>query len=134
MNINSVFLKINTFINGKSDRDEWFSKIYEAHYREIFLFLYKKLGEKDILDICQEVFVKVYNSYENIDKEKNIRPFLYRVAKNTFVDFLRKNKITFNENLIYLRFLIKEIMKMKKLTKLKKFCQDWNMKKKIFFI
>jgi len=65
------------------------------HYNnEIFHYIRKYIGESEIAkDICQDVY---YQAIRNIDKlklEKNIRAWLYRVARNTSINYLKSQKI-----------------------------------------
>lgn len=50
------------------------------------------LSKDDATDCTQDTFIKIYNNRENIDLNKNIKSFIYRVATNTALDFLRKKK------------------------------------------
>lgn len=70
-----------------------FSKIYDEHSKEIFNFLFIRTQSSDISnDIVSETFFKFWKS--NCDKPedylKNPRAFLYRLAKNSLIDFYRK--------------------------------------------
>jgi RNA polymerase sigma-70 factor (ECF subfamily) len=43
-------------------------------------------------DIAQESFIKVWRSLKKFDQSKRFKPWLYRIARNTAFDYLRKQK------------------------------------------
>ena len=57
----------------------------------IYRFAYRWVGTSEIAeDVTQEVFVKVWKSIKKFDKEKNFKTWVYSIAKNTAIDFLKK--------------------------------------------
>ena len=46
----------------------------------------------DALDIAQEVFLKLYHNISSFKGESSFSSWLYRIAKNSALDFLRKQK------------------------------------------
>ena len=47
-------------------------------------------------DIVQETFIKVWKSLKKFDQTKKYKPWLYRIARNTAFDYLRKHKKEFS--------------------------------------
>jgi len=43
-------------------------------------------------DITQEVFVKVWKNIKKFDQNKDFKPWIFQIAKNTSIDYLRKKK------------------------------------------
>jgi RNA polymerase sigma-70 factor (ECF subfamily) len=73
---------------------EAFRVLYEAYFKRIYLFVFHRVGEKELAaDITQQVFL---NAMSNIHKyEFRGLPFsswLFRIAVNQCTDFFRKNK------------------------------------------
>ena len=67
--------------------------LIEKYLKMIYGFVYKNVGsEADSEDITQEVFVKVWKNIKKFDQEKNFKPWIFQIAKNTSIDFLRKKK------------------------------------------
>jgi len=70
-----------------------FGKIYERYYQQIFLFVFKRVGEdENTADICSQVFLKAMLSLKKY-KFQGV-PFsawLYRIAINEINQFFRKS-------------------------------------------
>lgn len=63
------------------------------YLKPIYGFIYKNVGsEADAEDITQEVFVKVWRNIRKFKQEKSFKPWIFQIAKNTSIDFLRKKK------------------------------------------
>ncbi len=75
---------------------EAFAQLYEAHFDKIYRYMILRIGNKaeaEAEDMTQQVFVKAYESISSF-RWKGI-PFsawLFRIAHNVFVDFVRKQK------------------------------------------
>ena len=68
-----------------------FEKIYHLYSPRLLGFLVKLVkSEGHAVELLQEIFIKIWNSRDNIDPEKSFRSYLYRVAENTVYDFFRK--------------------------------------------
>ena len=67
--------------------------LIEKYLKLIYGFIYKNIGNPiDAQDITQEVFVKVWKNIRKFDTKKSFKPWVYQIAKNTSIDFLRKKK------------------------------------------
>jgi len=81
-------------------KDEKSLEILIARYlKPIYGFVYKYtnlLNEAE--DITQEVFIKVWRNLKKFDQNKSFKTWLFQIAKNTAIDFLRQKKnIPFSE-------------------------------------
>lgn len=77
---------MGSFKVGKKE----FSKIYYDYAQAIYRYCLYRVYSKDVAeDLMQEVFIKTWKYLKAGKKIENIRPFLYRVAKNLIVDFYR---------------------------------------------
>lgn len=69
------------------------AKFVEQHLRRIFLLIYRMVGNSDdAQDLTQETFIKALqrqSQLKNLDKTAN---WLSRIATNTAIDFLRRNR------------------------------------------
>ncbi|MDD5723488.1 MAG: sigma-70 family RNA polymerase sigma factor [Syntrophales bacterium] len=62
---------------------------YRAHTNKLFSYLMRLTGDYHLSsDIMQETFARHFNRYRG---EQNV-PLLYRIAKNAFLDGIRKRK------------------------------------------
>lgn len=63
--------------------------LYDCHAPELYRYIYHRLGNKTLAeDLTAEVFVRVLNLQR---PPNDWRAYLYRVAHNLVIDFLRKN-------------------------------------------
>jgi len=61
-----------------------------------FTYQYAR-NREDAEDITQEIFIKVWKNLNKFKDNKKFRPWLYEIAKNTSLDFLKKkNPIPFS--------------------------------------
>ena len=74
------------------DRAE-FARLVEAYYEMIYRLAIKMLNNpQDAEDILQETFIKAYRNLKNFDGRSNLSTWLYRIATNESLMFLRKRK------------------------------------------
>lgn len=85
-------------IQRESDR-EAANKLIQNYYREIYAFMYKQVGEKELaMDLTQEVFVSALRSISGFDEHKaSFRTWLYRIASNRAVDYFRSSIHKFSQ-------------------------------------
>lgn len=73
--------------------------IFGRYLEPIYSFTYRYLGGgQDAEDVTQEVFVKVWRNIKKFDQNKSFKTWVFSIAKNTAIDFLKKKKtISFSE-------------------------------------
>lgn len=68
---------------------------YDEHGDAIYRHVYFRLLSKDKAEeLVQETFLKTWQYLEAGNAVDNLRPFLYRVATNLIIDYVRKKKET----------------------------------------
>lgn len=68
-----------------------FKEIYEHYANMMFIFCSRKINnETDAYDLVQELFVRVWNNRQSLDTSKSIKPYLYKIASNLTIDYLRR--------------------------------------------
>ncbi len=73
---------------------EAFAELYERHRERVYRMAYRFAGNKaDALDLCQEVFVKAYESLATFRGRARFSTWLTRIAANTCVDHIRQARI-----------------------------------------
>lgn len=71
-------------------------KIYNLYFKDVYYFVLSFSKNEDIArDITSETFFKILKSKDNIKDESSVKSYIFSVAKNSFIDYLRKNKIEF---------------------------------------
>lgn len=63
-----------------------------AEYRlSLQRFLHKNIANPDdVDDILQEVLIKTYQSLSSISDSNKVKPWLFQIARNSLIDFYRK--------------------------------------------
>lgn len=70
-----------------------FNELVEIYQTKVIHISYGMLSDyEDACDAAQEVFVKVYRSIGNFRGDSSLSTWIYRIAKNVCMDFLRKRK------------------------------------------
>ncbi|HWQ75190.1 MAG TPA: sigma-70 family RNA polymerase sigma factor [Syntrophomonas sp.] len=72
-----------------------FEELMNRYKRSIFTIAYRMMGNyHEAEDICQEVFITVFNKMYQFDSSKKFAPWINRIAVNTCISTLRKrNKV-----------------------------------------
>ena len=74
-------------LSVKADYREY-TEIYMDYYPLIFNTVYSKINNyDDAEDICQEIFIRFYNKFKDVE---NARKWLYGTMKNVIFEFFRK--------------------------------------------
>lgn len=81
---------IHDYLKGDSRA---FSSLVDKHLPAVYAFVYRLTGNKDeASDISQESFVKVWKNISRYDHNQNFKTWLFTIARNTTIDFLRKRR------------------------------------------
>ncbi|SDM82804.1 RNA polymerase sigma factor [Sediminibacillus halophilus] len=72
-----------------------FEEIYREYFKEIYLYI-KSLSHDETIaeDMTQEVFFKALKAIDKFDGSKDIRAWLYTIAKNTYFSHYKRKKRT----------------------------------------
>ena len=82
------------FVGQYLEGDEKSLEILIKQYlKPIYSFVYRYVGSAaDAEDITQEVFVRMWRNLKKFDRQKKFKTWLFSIAKNTSIDWLRKKK------------------------------------------
>jgi len=70
-----------------------FHQLYQLHHRRIYALCWRMLADKDSAeDVCQEVFVVLWQKINNFRGESKFSTWLHSVASNVVLGHLRKQK------------------------------------------
>lgn len=89
----TTFSEEDAIVRSKAD-PKAFRPLYEAYFKRIFLFVFHRVGDKELAaDVTQQVFL---NALSNIHRYQfrglPFSSWLFRIAVNQCTDFFRKNK------------------------------------------
>jgi len=72
-----------------------FKQIFDEWYKPLKNFIYYKTGDIEVAeDVIQETFLKVWENRVKVKKE-TIKPYLYKIATNLFINSYEKQKLKF---------------------------------------
>lgn len=72
-----------------------FEQLYSKYFHDVYRFILSMCKNQSIADdIVQETFFKVLKNSNKIDSVKNIKAWLCEIAKNTYLNYIDKNKKT----------------------------------------
>lgn len=82
---------IETAIGGSENS---FEELVRRYQRPITNYVYRMLSDYDAsLDVTQEVFIKVYNSLARYSSDYKFSTWLYRIAHNAAIDYMRRHSV-----------------------------------------
>ncbi|ALO36727.1 RNA polymerase subunit sigma-70 [Colwellia sp. MT41] len=78
---------------AKEGSQSAFYHLYEKHHKPIYALCWRMLADKDSAeDVCQEVFVVLWQKINNFRGESKFSTWLHSVATNVVLGHLRKHK------------------------------------------
>jgi len=78
---------------AKQGSQQAFFHLYEKHHKKIYALCWRMLADKDSAeDVCQEVFVVLWQKISNFRGESKFSTWLHSVATNVVLGHLRKQK------------------------------------------
>lgn len=80
---------ITAYLKGD---EEAIKLLIDCYLQEVYLYFLKRTSNSMVAeDLTQETFIKMWRNLKKFDLDKNFRSWLFTIAKNTFIDYLRKN-------------------------------------------
>lgn len=69
------------------------------HLKPVYGFIFNFVKDAGVAeDLTQEVFIKAWRGLKKFDRGKSFKPWIFKIARNAAIDFLRKKKaIPFSE-------------------------------------
>ena len=85
---------------AKKGDTEAFGKLYELYYTPVYRYAYLRTRSKQASeDIAQIVFLKMYSNIKKFEHMKDSPlPFLFTIARNSIIDFFRKENHSMAED------------------------------------
>lgn len=70
-----------------------FTYLYQKYKNMVFSYVYYLSGDWSAAEeICQDVFLKVYLNISKFEGRSSFKTWLYRIAKNTYLNFAQSSK------------------------------------------
>jgi RNA polymerase sigma factor (sigma-70 family) len=81
---------VNRVLSGDSSAFQ----LLQNKYNRIIIALVRKMvrNEDDVEDLAQETFIKAYKALKTFQPGYSFSAWIYRIASNTCIDFLRKKR------------------------------------------
>jgi RNA polymerase sigma-70 factor (ECF subfamily) len=74
--------------------DQAYKKLMNKYHDAIFNFIYRMVHDRQqVEDLTQEAFIKAFSSLKNFNDEYAFSTWLYKIATNNSIDFIRKRKL-----------------------------------------
>ncbi|GKW45898.1 RNA polymerase sigma factor [Planococcus sp. NCCP-2050] len=73
----------------KVEITEWYQQHGDPVFRYILLMV---RDHQQAEDLTQETFIKAFRSYDSFERKANPKTWLFRIAHNVTIDFIRKQK------------------------------------------
>lgn len=78
----------------KAGEVELFEEIVSRYQRKLVNYIYRMISNfESAMELCQEVFIKVYSSLDKYNPEYKFTTWVHRIASNATIDWMRKKKI-----------------------------------------
>lgn len=73
--------------------DSVFNELYQKYHHDVFQFLFYMVRNKEQAeDLVQEVYIRVFKSYDRFEGKSSEKTWLFSIARNVAIDFFRKQK------------------------------------------
>ena len=74
-------------------KDASFAELVSRHVSGVYRFAYRYVRDPaDAEDIAQETFVRAWKNLKKFDTSRNLKTWLFTIAKNASLDMLKKKK------------------------------------------
>lgn len=85
----------STFLRKASAGDRMaFSALYTYYFPRLYRFVFFiNQSREDTEEILQEIFLKIWDKKESLQKIRSFEDYLFRMAKNKLFDLAKKNKV-----------------------------------------
>ncbi|QNK61319.1 RNA polymerase sigma factor [Pedobacter sp. PAMC26386] len=79
---------VQDFING----DEYaFTQMYKLYYKDIRSYCFQHTHSDEIADeLTSDVFLRFWEARENLDPEREVKPYLFTITKNVTFTWLKR--------------------------------------------
>ena len=91
--IGRVISDVQLVALARESRREALEVMYGAYKTRIYTFLLRLLSDPESADdLTQDVFTKAYIALGSLTNDHRVLPWLYRIANNTAIDYVRRRR------------------------------------------
>lgn len=84
----------NLIQQALAGNNQGYKKLMHKYHDAIFNFIFKMVHDRQqVEDLTQEAFIKAFASLKNFNDEYAFSTWLYKIATNNSIDFIRKRKL-----------------------------------------
>jgi RNA polymerase sigma-70 factor (ECF subfamily) len=84
---------ITLMLEFKSGKAEAFNRLVDKYSKPVINYIFRFTGSReDAQDLAQDVFIRVYSAAKNYTPSAKFTTWLYRMANNISIDYIRKKK------------------------------------------
>ncbi len=78
---------------------EVLTELYETYKKPIYTYLYRAtLNSHTAEELTQDTFLKAFKSFGSFRGDASAKTWLFKIARNTYLTFMKKNDMTLEEN------------------------------------
>lgn len=94
-NASASSLEDDKFVkDALAGKEDSYSKLVDKYQKPIYFHIRKMIKEVELVDdLVQEVFMKAFHNLSSYSNEYAFSTWLYRIATNHTIDYLRKKKL-----------------------------------------
>ncbi len=82
---------VSAYLQSRNEED--FERLVHRYERELYTFLRRFLGDvQQAEDVFQSTFLSVHLRIEQFEPGRRFRPWLYAIASNKAIDYMRRNR------------------------------------------
>ena len=84
---------VQLIVEAQNGKEASFAILLDRHIVGVYQFAFRFVRDNaDAEDIAQETFVRAWKNLKKFDVTKNLKTWLYTIAKNASLDLLKKKK------------------------------------------
>src|SRR5918911_1015481 len=79
---------------AKEGREQAFRELVRRYERPVFSLIFRMVRDRQTAeDLAQDTFIKVLNHIDKYSPEFKLSSWLFKIANNVAIDFLRRKKL-----------------------------------------
>jgi len=98
-----VSLSLEILEKAKNGDMNAFEELVREHQSYVYNIIYRMIGNKeDSMDLLQDTFLKAFIYLKKFRGESSIKTWLYKIAYNTTLDYIKRNR---SKDTVYVEYI-----------------------------